>query len=406
MTRHTKRYKMKNIFTITILTFTVLTFLASDIFAIPAFARKYNMTCKTCHSPFPTLKPYGDEFAGNGFQLKDKDAPRYYVDTGDEDLSLIRDFPIAARLEGYVTYNKENTEQSDFYAPLLFKLMTGGAITNDIAYYVYYILESGEVGKIEDAWFMFNNLFGTELDFTIGQFQVSDPLFKRELRLTRGDYYIYKVRPGASMADLTYDRGIMLGYGFETGTDLVLEIVNGSGIGEEFINSTFDNDKYKNLFGRVSQDAGDHFRIGVMGYWGKEEQESFEGNINEMNELWMLGGDATVNFEPFELNFQYVERNDGNPSFSDSTFLDIYSKSIRSRGAFCELIFRPEGDESNWYGVALFNWIESNQTDLNLKQLGIHFGYLLKRNIRLTAEYSQNFINKYGTIGVGFVTAF
>ncbi len=54
----------------------------------------------------------------------------------------------------------------------------------------------------------------------------------------------------------------------------------------------------------------------------------------------------------------------------------------------------------------LFNWIESDQTDLNLKQLGIHFGYLLRRNIRLVAEYSQNFTDKYGTIGLGFVTAF
>jgi hypothetical protein len=396
---------MKNTFTLTVLTFIILTFLASDVLAIPAFARKYNMTCKTCHSPFPSLKAYGDEFAGNGSQLKDQDAPRYYVDTGDEELSLIRDFPLAARLEGYVTYNQENSEQSDFYAPVLFKILTGGAITNDISYYVYYILESGEVGKIEDAWFMFNNVFGSELDFTIGQFQVSDPLFKRELRLTRDDYYIYKVRPGNSMVDLTYDRGIMLGYGFETGTDLVLEVVNGSGIGEEFFKGTFDSDKYKNFFGRISQDAGEHLRIGAMGYWGKEEHAYYDLNEEEylypQNELWMLGGDATINFDPLELNVQYIERNDDNPNF-------YYDEkvAIKIRGAFGELIFRPEGDDSDWYAVGLFNWIESDQTGLNLKQLGIHFGYLLRRNIRLVAEYSQNFTAKFGTIGLGFVTAF
>jgi len=395
---------MKNTFTLTVLTFIILTFLASDVFAIPAFARKYNMTCKTCHTPFPSLKAYGNDFAGNGFQLADKDAPRYYVDTGDEELSLIRDFPLAARLEGYITYNQENSEQSDFYAPVLFKILTGGAITNDISYYVYYILESGEVGKIEDAWFMFNNLFGSELDFTIGQFQVCDPLFKRELRLTRDDYYIYKVKPGNSLVDLTYDRGIILGYGFDAGTDVVVEVVNGSGIGEQFISGTFDNDKYKNFFGRISQDAGDNFRIGAMGYWGKEEQESPNGppQINySTNELWMLGGDATINFDPLELNLQYVERNDDNPNFYYGEKI-----AIKTRGAFGELIFRPEGDESKWYAVGLFNWIESDQTDINLKQLGIHFGYVLRRNIRLVAEYSQNFTLEYGTIGLGFITAF
>jgi len=396
---------MKNTFTITVLSFIIIAFLASDILAIPAFARKYNMTCKTCHTPFPSLKAYGNDFAGNGFQLADKEAPRYYVDTGDEDLSLIRDFPLAARLEGYVTYNQGKSEQSDFYAPVLFKILTGGAITNDISYYVYYILESGEVGKIEDAWFMFNDLFGSELDFTIGQFQVCDPLFKRELRLTRDDYYIYKVNPGASMVDLTYDRGIMFGYGFDTGTDLVLEVVNGSGIGEQFLSGTFDNDKYKNFFGRISQDAGENFRIGAMGYWGKEENEIYNINQEEylypQNEIWMLGGDATISFDPLELNVQYVERNDDNPNFYFEEKV-----AIKTRGSFGELIYRPEGDDSDWYAVGLFNWIESDHTDLNLKQLGIHFGYLLRRNIRLIAEYSQNFTLEYGTIGLGFVTAF
>lgn len=392
---------MKNIFTITILSLIIITVIGSDIFAIPAFARKYNTTCKTCHSPFPKLKPYGDDFAGNGFQLKDKDAPRYYVDTGDDELSLIRDFPLAVRLEGYVTYNQDDSKQSDFTTPLLFKLLTGGTITKDVAYYVYYILESGEPGKIEDAWFMFNNLFGTELDFTIGQFQVCDPLFKRELRLTRDDYYIYKVKPGASMADLTYDRGIIINYGLETGTDIVLEVINGNGIGEAFLSGNFDNDKYKNLFGRVSQDMGENLRIGAMGYWGKEKQVSPEGDFDEINELWMLGGDATINVNPFELNLQYIKRRDSNPYFYYSE-----KEEVNTQGGFAELIFRPEGDESIWYGVALFNWIESDQTDLNLKQLGVQFGYLLRRNIRLVAEYSQNFTNKYGTVGVGFVTAF
>ena len=72
------------------------------------------------------------------------------------------------------------------------------------------------------------------LDFTVGQFQVSDPLFKRELRLTKDDYYIYKVKPGHSDVDLTYDRGVMLSYGFDSGTDIVLEIINGNGIGEQY----------------------------------------------------------------------------------------------------------------------------------------------------------------------------
>jgi len=399
---------MKKIFTLAVLTFIITSIITSDIFAIPAFARKYNMTCKTCHTPFPSLKSYGNEFAGNGFQLKDQDAPRYFVETGDPELSLIRDVPLALRLEGYVTYNQGNTEKSDFTTPIVFKLLSGGSITKDVAYYVYYILENGEVGKLEDAWLMFNNVLGSELDVTIGQFQVCDPIFKRELRLTRDDYYIYKVRPGASQVDLTYDRGLMLYYGFESGTDVTLQIVNGSGIGEGFIDGNFDNDKYKNLMGRISQNVGEHFRIGAMGYWGKEEQKSPEGDFNETNELWMLGGDATINFDPIELNLQYVERKDDNPIFltQDLPFYSVSSMNVNTRGAFAEMIYRPNGDDSKWYAVGLFNWIESDFSDLNYKTLSGHLGYVLKRNIRLVVEYSHNFTQEYGKVGVGFITAF
>lgn len=388
---------MKKLLSLLVLTLIITVFLASKILAIPSFARKYNMTCKTCHSPFPALKPYGEEFAGNGFVLKDQDAPRYFVDTGDPELSLIRDLPLAFRLEGYVTYNQSNLEKSDFNAPLLFKILTGGSLTKDVAYYLYYILENGELGKIEDAWFMFNNLFGSELDFTIGQFQVSDPLFKRELRLTKDDYFIYKFKPGLSNVDLTYDRGIMLAYGFDSGTDLTLQVVNGNGIGEG-VSDVFDDDKYKNFFGRISQDAGEHLRIGAMAYSGKEEK--IISDIARTNQLWIVGGDATISFDPLELNLQYIERSDDNALFTENKI------DAKTRGAFGELIYRPEGDASKWYGVAIFNWIESDFRESNLKQLGVHLGYVLRRNIRLVTEYSHNFTDKYGKLSVGFVSAF
>lgn len=385
----------------------IIFILAGDILAIPAFARKYNMTCKTCHSPFPKLKPYGDEFAGNGFVLKDQDAPRYFVETGDPELSLIRDLPLALRLEGYVTYNQVKSEKSDFNTPLLFKLLSGGAITNNVSYYLYYILENGERGKIEDAWIMFNNIFGSELDITVGQFQMCDPLFKRELRLTKDDYFIYKAKPGASNIDLTYDRGIMLAYGFETGTDVILEIVNGNGIGEG-VSGLFDDDKYKNIMGRVSQDLSEHIRIGAMGYYGKEsrEFEHVSTGINSLNnKLYMFGGDATISFDPIELNLQYVERNDNDPFFHNSQEIG-YPIDLKTRGAFAELIYTPNGDDSKWYAVGLFNWIESDFSELNYKTLSGHVGYVLKRNVRLVAEYTHNFTEEYGKIGIGFITAF
>ncbi|MBN1639405.1 MAG: hypothetical protein JW866_10585, partial [Ignavibacteriales bacterium] len=295
--------------------------LLETINAIPAFARKYKMSCQTCHSPVPRLKAIGDDFAGDGFVFRDQEASRYYIDTGDETLSLIRDFPLAVRLDAYITYNNQKTKQSDLSVPYLVKLLSGGSIAEDLAYYFYfYMSERGEVVGVEDAYIMFNNVFGSELDIYVGQFQVSDPLFKRELRLTFEDYHIYKIKPGITKGNLAYDRGIMLTYGFESGTDIILEIVNGTGLGEANIFKNFDDDKYKNFVGRITQDVTDFARVGVFGYYGQEKIENNFGD-NSVNKFWVAGPDITLGFDDkLELNLQYLVRKD-DALFTDSDAL-------------------------------------------------------------------------------------
>lgn len=368
-------------------------------FGIPSFARKYNMSCQTCHSPFPKLKPYGEEFAGNGFVLSDKDAPRYFLPTGDDELSLLREIPVALRLEGYATYNNKNTNQFDLTAPYLLKFLSGGSLTKDIAYYFYFFFsERGEVAGIEDAFIMFNDLFGTDLDMYVGQFQVSDPLFKRELRLTFEDYQIYKTKAGFSKTDLTYDRGIMLTYGLPTSTDITLEILNGSGIGEANPFRNFDNDKYKNLLARISQDVTEEFRIGVFGYFGKEKLKDNIG-FEFDNSFRMIGPDLTLKLkDQLEFNFQYISRVDDKPA--------AFSTNIKSDGGFAELIYTPKGDESKWYGVALYNWVNSDIKALEYQSGTLSLGYMLRRNIRLIGELTYNFKKDYAQLAVGVISAF
>jgi hypothetical protein len=368
--------------------------------AMPAFARKYSMSCKTCHAPFPKLKPYGEEFAANGFVIKDKDTPRDTIDTGDAALSLLRNVPIALRLEGFLAWNNANVRQTDFLAPYLLKFLSGGAIAKNIAYYFYFFLsERGEVAGIEDAFVMFNELFGSDLDLYVGQFQLSDPLFKREVRLPFEDYQIYRVTPGDSRLNLTYDRGVMLTYGFPTGTDVTFEVLNGTGIGEANVFRGFDDDPYKNVLLRVSQEVAPAFRVGAFGFLGKERPDE------TVNSVTMFGGDATLSVKPFELNVQYVERRDTNPTFA--TVLPI--EKVMTRGAFAELVYLPKGDDSRWYGAGLFNWVDSDQLDLRYSAATAHVGYLLRRNVRVTAEATYAFRGLYGEylrLGTGLIFGF
>jgi len=376
-----------------------ISLIANDLLGIPAFARKYRLSCKTCHAPFPRLKPYGDEFAANGFVLKDQRAPRYYTETGDDKLSLIRDFPFAIRMDGFISYNNSKTEISDFSAPYNVKLLSGGAIAKNISYYFYFFFsERGKIVGLEDAFLMFSDVFGSGISLSIGQFQVSDPLFKRELRLTFEDYYIYKARSGSSKLDLTYDRGIMFNYTIPKGPDLVLEVLNGTGIDEANPFKNFDNDKYKNVFGRISQDIGEHFRIGAAGYYGKEAPDGI------LNKVWMLGGDASISLANIELNFQYLVRKDDNPMFMNGEELEV-----ETDGGFAELIWTPGGSDSLWYGVGLFNWVDSEDNTLDYKSVALHLGYLLRRNIRISGEVNYIFDTpdgKYARFLLGLIAGF
>ncbi|MFP4046821.1 MAG: hypothetical protein ACLFPH_09980 [Bacteroidales bacterium] len=397
------------------LTFSVLAVFLCSFFpvkesnAIPAFARKYRLSCKTCHSPAsPKLQDYGDSFAGSGFKLEDEESPRYYVPAGDDKLSLIRDFPIAIRMDGHVTYNASNNAGSDLGTPYMLKLLSGGEISEKISYYLYFYMdEQGEVAGVEDAILMYDNLFGTELDIVIGQFQVSDPLFKRELRLSLEDYMLYTSEIGMSDITLKYDRGIMLSYGFKTGTDVTFEIVNGNGIPEQRF-SLFDKDKHKSYLGRISQSIGEYLSIGGFGYFGKEKQAGGQNEIT--NEVFIAGPDLSINLsDRFEFNFQYTYREDSETYLN--TNMTLLGENVTTQGIMSEVIYAPQGDQSDWYLLGMYNKVTSDFDQAEYESITFHAGYLLRRNIRLASEYAyvlRDPLNgdEYGKFSVGVVSAF
>ncbi len=377
-----------------------------DAYSIPAFARQYSLSCKTCHAPAPKLKPYGEEFAANGFQLKDIEAPRYFQETGDDKLSLMRSLPVAIRLDVGASYNTYNNKSGDFSSPYIIKLLSGGAISKDISYYFYFFFsERGEIAGIEDAYIMFNDLFDIDLDLYLGQFQICDPLFKRELRLTFEDYEIYRTKIGLNNANLTYDRGALVTLGLETGTDIMLEIVNGNGIHAADDNKVFDNDKNKNIFVRASQEITDFLRVGAFGYFGRQDLN------NELNKSTakfnLFGPDFTIKYKDIaELNCQYVLRNDEDVLLDEQS---APSKKLETQGGFAELIITPRGDETGPYGVLLYNTISSDIKELDKSTFTIHLGHAIKRNLRFYLEGTYNDLKKdddYFRINLGLMSGF
>ena len=251
--------------------------------AIPAFARQYQMSCAACHAAFPRLNEFGEQFVAMNYRLPNWKAGT--VSGGDDMLALPASVPFAMRAQAYVQRRQagaidvqtgeRTSADTDIQAPYLVKLLSSAPLSDHISYYFYGIFaEKGENGLtiIEDAWFSHDDIFGTGTSMMLGQFQVSDLMFPRELRMTFQDYMVYR------MGGLTYDRGVL--FSREAGpVELALGWVNGNGIEDNVgINSPgykrpdhlFDDDSGKAVFGRIGGRAGP-VTVGLFAYSGSQK---------------------------------------------------------------------------------------------------------------------------------------
>src|SRR6202022_3437469 len=83
----------------------LLLFPASAAFAIPAFARKYQLRCTACHEAWPALNDFGRAFRDNGYQLQlGKDAPT---------TTPPGYWPVAVRITPHYEWNSLNHQVTD-----------------------------------------------------------------------------------------------------------------------------------------------------------------------------------------------------------------------------------------------------------------------------------------------------
>jgi len=381
----------------------VLLLVPVDASAIPAFARRYRVSCQLCHNPVPKLTAFGETFAGNGFRMAADEAPRDTIDTGDPLLNLASNVPLAIRLDAYAQAFSKGNASTDFETPYIIKLLASGPLSKKFSYYMYVnLLERGEFGGFEDAFLIANDIFGAPVDLNLGQFQVSDPLFKRELRTEFEDYVVYRANVGDEPVNLTYDRGLLASADV-LGFTLTGQLLNGNGIDPAQSDRRFDDNGFKNLAGHITRDITGFLRLGAFGYYGQTDSDG------QRNKVKMVGGDATVTFGMVEVNGQFIHREDTNPLFSDT------GPVVMTDGGFVEAVVRPQG--SRWHGYALYNRVSSNEPLLNPRvgtgaDVSLYqsvtggVGYLVLRNLKVTGEGTWLTEQETMRWSLGFVTAF
>jgi len=271
--------------------------------AIPAFARKYQTSCQTCHIAYPKLNPFGEAFRLLGYRMPDetedmvKEEPvqlgapgykRLWPDTvwpssipGAMPLSVdttFTDYSSRAEEDG-----DTHTIKNDFRFPEEIGALAGGTLGETLSFFGEIAFEqeaeeghSGFEIEVEHAQFTFNGPFGwgPAFNLKVGRFapEITQAISHGHLLTTGGPAALLSFQPirahgGREVGGHHGGGGIALPHsvdGLEVygilGHRFLYSggLANGLGPGEE----SLDANSAKDVFGRVA------YKIGGLPYDG------------------------------------------------------------------------------------------------------------------------------------------
>lgn len=335
----------------------------------------------------------------------------------DEDLVLPAYPPIAIRAQAYAQARDGKAidpitgatqkATTDFQAPYLVKILSSAPLSDNITYYFYAILaEKGGngVALVEDAWFRHADIFGSGIGMMLGQFQLSDVMFPREIRLPFQDFVAYR------MAGITYDRGVLFDRSVgPIGIDL--GFTNGNGIHDSLnINSPgyarpdrmFDNNSSKTVFAHLGTDLGP-VGVGLFAASGKQYGATGPAGMAKSlrnTDKRVLGLDASGQIGGRTYWYaQYLWNTwDG--------FLDVDPiRKYRWDGGFAGVDWIPN---SRWAFSALYNYDNARDfantntvfEGIDMNSLSLTASYYFMRNVKGVVELNVDFLKKADPTGL------
>lgn len=175
--------------------------------AIPAFSRKYQTSCTTCHNNYPELNDFGLAFKKNGFKFpKDdesfvKEAPVLLGSKAQKEAfpeavypgEIPGTIPISFRYEGNLNINASQPKEvqtngfvprTDLFVPNTLTIISAGSFGPNLSFWIDDDISagaSGANGGLGDGWLKYNDLGRffhlptNSLNVRFGQFELDLP---------------------------------------------------------------------------------------------------------------------------------------------------------------------------------------------------------------------------------------
>ncbi|MBL8722357.1 MAG: hypothetical protein JNL79_40620 [Myxococcales bacterium] len=343
--------------------------------AIPAFARRYQSSCQTCHLAFPKLTPFGEAFRRNGYRFPsggdataEKEEPIPLGAEAQKDvwpravwpgqlpgtvpISIVIDAKgaIGPALEGHtvghsetpaapgVAPSEEHATTSLSFKDTMARIVGGGTLGSIGSYFGAVSFGGHQTAALERGFVILTPVDQTSLHLKVGLFEpalhgvsIHRGLLGHQLRLTTTPVKLNSFTPEASLK------------GFEASGLVVGRVGWAAGVVENTNPATgLTSDMYGRLetkFGGMRWDgvnsaAGSaawrerSLSLGISGYRGRSkisETLSVPGTVATHNDTFIrFGGDAHVVFDDLLLDVVVArQRHDGPELKGVSGTMDI-----------------------------------------------------------------------------------
>jgi len=158
--------------------------------AIPAFARKTNMACSTCHTAWPALNAFGRQYKEHGYRLGHLEAPSTVI---SKDLKWNESLPVSVMLVSR-PYDKKKSGKSKIRAIHEVELMIGGPMGEKFSGFMEIEAEDevtngiGLDTGVSSAAMTYSLDEAAHIQFSWGSATWFDPYnsYSNHLRMTRG----------------------------------------------------------------------------------------------------------------------------------------------------------------------------------------------------------------------------
>ena len=378
--------------------------------AIPAFARRYQTSCTTCHVLPPKLNAFGVAFKNNGYQIPVEDEK--FIKQPDVELgapawkkvwpkgvwpgAIADRFPVSAAVELATTVTPSERVKTDFAFPAEFELLAGGTLSPRFSFLgeLAFEFKNGETEVDFERGHLNMRLTNSPLiNLRLGRIETGATPFSRfSYKLTDEDFIVsdFRAVPGGF-------RFRQRQQGFELwgarngpgggGLQYSLGLVNGNG-------SSNDNNSQKDWYGSVSY----KFRgMGVTGPVGSlDTLKATENYIDNSVELGAFGYIGRAGATPeTEVRFNRV-------GFKVNAYLDrlnLFGAYVRGRDLVLEE-GPPRLNTHAWFiegdvvtlpwvvGILRYDQAIGKGSFLHVKRLVPGVSMMLRANVILTAEGS------------------